>query len=462
MLDAAQAKDRFRGKRIVWQCRAGHYCAGLVRQCPIGIVVCMDDSATHELITAATGTVFLSGEKTRGRIVDDSALNGLVPLMREELFALLRRSAAGPWVVAAASTTASLRDFAAGAGLPFLANAPELIDWLNDKVNFLEALEGMSLPRIPGRWIRLSATRYAEVAAGLGATFVVQSARGMSGSGTAFISSEEDFQAAARRFGDLPVRAAPDFGDLSVNVNALALEQSVIVSCPSIQLAGLAMLGGKRGMYCGNDFIAATRLPRRTATAVAEQTERIGRWLSSLGFRGLFGLDFVVDPDTDEAFAVDLNPRWQGSTTVLTLAEAKAGRLSLAAAELAWRMGAIDESDLRSRTRAFMEPVAVAHVSLRNGASGPSIVSGELSPGVYSGNLAFARSGFELSDLATDEELLVTGGVPRRGATMGPGAHVLRVACTRQVLDLATLQPLPWCAPVVDAFYEKLALVPQP
>jgi hypothetical protein len=452
------ASDLFHGKRIVWQCRAGHYCAGLVHQCPVDIVMCMDDSPTHDLITADSGAVFLSCERIRGRIVDDSALNELVPLVRDDLLAMLRRPSAGAWVLAAAGVTASLRDFAAETGLPLVGNAPELTAWLNDKTNVLRALASLSLPQIPGRWICLSTVRYAELASELGAFFVVQLAHGISGSGTAFIASEEDFVGAAARFGDLPVRAAPDLGDLSVNINAIATEESVITSFPSVQLTGMAILGADRGMYCGNDFIAAASLPGRTLTAVVEQTDRIGRWLSSLGYRGLFGLDFVIDRASDEAYAVDLNPRWQGSTTVLTLAEAKAGRLSLAAADLAWRMGALDESDLRRSSDVFLQPVVAAHISLRSGPLAGSVVSGSLRPGVYSGDLSFLRSGYQLSDLSQPDELLVTGGVPRPGARMGANAHVLRVACERQVLDLATLRPLAWCAPAVRALYGAVAL----
>src|SRR5271170_31181 len=124
------ASDLFHGKRIVWQCRAGHYCAGLVHQCPVDIVMCMDDSPTHDLITADSGAVFLSCERIRGRIVDDSALNELVPIVRDDLLAMLRRPSAGAWVLAAAGVTPSLRDFAAETGLPLVGNAPELTAWL--------------------------------------------------------------------------------------------------------------------------------------------------------------------------------------------------------------------------------------------------------------------------------------------------------------------------------------------
>ena len=460
MLSSSPASELFRGWRFLWQARAGHYCAGLVRSCPVEVVVCMDDSPTHELIAAAAGTRFLDVERSRGRVVDDAAIEGLVPAVAGALSAAVRRRSSARWVAAAASTSASLRDFAAANGVLFAANAPALVASLNDKACFLDALAELGLPQLPGRWLRLSAARYPEIAAELGTTFVAQLARGASGSGTAFIASEQDHAAVAARFGDRPVRVAPDLGQLSVNVNALALERSVIVSCPSVQLAGLPLLGADRGMYCGNDFIAARALPGRVTTAVTEQTARVGGWLAARGFRGLYGLDFVVDQAHDAVYAVDLNPRWQGSTTLLTLAEAKAGRLPLAAAELAWRLGALGEDDLRREADTFFAPVHAAHLSLRAPAAGASIVGGSLRPGVYSGAAEFLRTGFELTDCARDDELLVSGGVPRCGARMGPTAHLVRIACERRVLDLSTLQPLPWCASPVAAIYGQLALRP--
>jgi hypothetical protein len=418
----------------------------------------MDESPVHDLLGEREGIRFFSIEKRRGRLEDDSAMSEVVPAVRAELLSALADEGPGRRVLAAASPSKTLADFAAETGYRLISNPPELAAWINDKVNFLGALAGLGLPRIPGRWVRVEQVRYSELVSEFGSRFVLQRARGASGSGTAFVTSDEEYVAAGERFGDVPVHAAPDLGDLSVNINALALKTGVVVSCPSVQLAGLSMLGCERGMYCGNDFIAARDLPAALVRDVLEQTAKIGAWITSLGYAGLFGLDFVLDCATARAYAVDLNPRWQGSTTPLSLAEAKAGRLPLAVGDLALRMGVLGESEVWRMRDEFAQGVNVAHVSLRAGASGWWEVGGALRPGVYSGELEFRRSGVRLVDIEGPDELLVTGGVPRRGARMGPKSHVLRVACERQVMDVGTLRPLAWSERAVGALYEALDL----
>jgi hypothetical protein len=453
-------RDLFHPWRIAWQCRAGHYSAALTPYCPIDIVACMDDSPVHDLLWEQEGTRFLTIEKSRGRLGDDFAMNEVLPLVRAELVDAMARESPGCWVLAAASPSQSLVDFALETGQRLISNPPELAAWINDKVHFLEALSELGLPKIPGRWVHLDQTRYSELASEIGSRFVLQLARGVSGSGTAFVASETDYIAAGARFASGLARAAPDLGDLSVNVNAVALKGGVIVSCPSVQLPGLAMLGSERGMYCGNDFTAARDLPAGIVSDIVEQTAKIGAWIASLGFRGLFGLDFVLDCSNSMAYAVDLNPRWQGSTTPLALAEAKAGRLPLAVADLALRMGVLPESEILAKQDEFLQPVNAAHLSLRCDAPGWQEVTRELRPGVYTEDVNFKRSGLRLIDVQAPDELLVTGGVPRLGARMGPKSHVLRVATERQAMDLGSLRPLPWSEAAAKLLYEALALKP--
>jgi ATP-grasp domain len=458
--DLGQYGDLFHPWRIAWLCRAGHYSAALTPLCPIDVVACMDDSTVHDLLGQREGIRFFSIEKSRGRLEDDSAMNEVVPSVRKELLSALAAEGRGRRMLAAASPSQSLVDFASEAGCPVISNPPELAAWLNNKVHFFEALSELGLPRIPGRWVSLDRTRYSELASENGSRFVLQRARGASGSGTAFVAAEADYIAAGTRFGGVLVHAAPDLGDLSINVNALALTQETVVSSPSVQLAGLSMLHSLRGMYCGNDFIAARELPAPLVREVIEQTAQIGAWIASLGFRGLFGLDFVVDCSDSKPYAVDLNPRWQGSTTPLSMAEAKAGRLPLAVADLALRMGALDENDVFRKRDEFLQTVNASHLSLRCEASSWWEVQGELRPGVYSEDMNFERSGVRLTDMQAPNELLVTGGVPRRGARMGPKSHVLRVAAERQVLDVGRLRPLPWAEDAARSLYEALALNP--
>jgi len=430
------------------------------------LVLCVDDSPVDDIIGQREGIRIFSQGRITGRRLEgnDSAANEIVPSCRAEIEAELRHAAAKRVVLAASIASRTFSALAADTGCELIANPPDLVDLLNDKGPFLAAIEELGLPRLPGRWVRLSGRRYGELAGEMGARLVAQLARGTSGSGTAFIESEADYEAAGLRFGERDVWIAPDVGEISINVNALAFSSGTAVSYPSVQLEGLQMVHARRGMYCGNDYLATADLPSASVDDVVEQTARIGAWLTSLGYRGLFGLDFVLDPASSRAYAVDLNPRWQGSTVPLTLAEYKAGRLPLAVADLACRLGLLSEAEVLRNRDEFLEPVRVSHVSLRCRESSWWRVTSALQPGIYSlsGEGDFLREGLRLNDLEGSGEMLVIGGVPRLGALLAPKSHALRFSSERQVMDVATARPLEWSVTAAQRLYASMALVPAP
>lgn len=61
--------------------------------------------------------------------------------------------------------------------------------------------------------------------------------------------------------------------------------------------------------YLGNIYPA--RISKKTRRIITEATKKIGNHLSKLGFRGLFGCDFLIN-SKDNCYITDLNPRRQG------------------------------------------------------------------------------------------------------------------------------------------------------
>jgi hypothetical protein len=211
------------GLCLGWLCRAGHYVAGLSPVCPIRFVMCVDDSPVHDALERQEGIRFFSLESRTGRRNEgrDGAANDILPSYRDEIEEAL--ASGKRRVLAASITTRSLSAFAAETGCELIGNSPDLAEWLNDKSNFLAALDELGLPKMRGRWACLGEWRYGEISMELGSSFVAQLAHGTSGSGTVFIRSEAEYEAAGAQFGGGPVWLVPDLGELSLNVNALAL-----------------------------------------------------------------------------------------------------------------------------------------------------------------------------------------------------------------------------------------------
>jgi hypothetical protein len=101
-------------------------------------------------------------------------------------------------------------------------------------------------------------------------------------------------------------------GGIPVNISAVVWDDAVTVHFPSVQLIGVPELTDRDFGYCGNDFGAMADIEPDVLDQMEDSTERIGRWLHVLGYRGAFGVDFLV-ADGVPLFT-EINPRFQGST----------------------------------------------------------------------------------------------------------------------------------------------------
>lgn len=450
----------FEKKRIFWQTRSGSFCVGLDQLCPISVASCLDDGREYEELQESTGIQFCSLERAVGKRDHwtDNSVDDIIPAVRNQIERAMREQRAEQWVVASPYPSPALESFAAEAGCPCACQSSRHFWWFSDKSNFYSGLRQLGLPGMAGRWRRLTQARYEELRSELGTRFVAQLALGAGGTGTAFIGTEAEFTAAASRFGGELVWVTPYMGDLSVNVNAIAMENGVAVGYPSVQLVGLEMLCAPPGRYCGNDFSAAGGLPRGLLDNVRGQTERIGRWMASLGYRGLFGLDFVIDGACRQACAVDLNPRWQGSTVLQTQAELRDGRLPLAAAELAYRLGVLDEREILNGADEFFAPIRGSHMYLQCRRPGWWQAGGDIRSGVYSPALEYLRPAFRFNSLQSTEELLVTGAIPHPGRPIAPGVPLFRICSERPIVESDGARPLPWAKEAARRTYLMLDL----
>jgi hypothetical protein len=445
-------KPAFRHQAIFWRTLVGAYCIGIDEFAPISVVACSDHGREIDAIQERTGIRFYT--------LEEHTLTRLAPIGHqaeaEEETALIRVLGRLPkerYAIACPSPSRMLDEFVAETGFPSASTPYKVADWLAEKKNWFTGLDKLRLPRLAGRWMRLGEERFDELRRTVGPAFVAQLSRGVSGSGTAVIRSESGYQQAGQRLGDALVWVAPWMEGPSLAVNAVALEHGTAVGYPSVQLVGLAECHALPGAFCGNDFHATARMPAALVSQIQEQAGSIGAWIASLGFRGIFGLDFVADPALRTAYAVDLNPRWLGSTALFAQAEQIAGRIPLAALDLATRLGALSEEEGLRLGERCREPVEASQLILYSGSADWGEVTGSPQPGVFgceNGSVQFVREGIRLSDCAGDGEFLVTAGVPRSGLRIQPGSHMLRIYSRAPVLENGGPGLLPWCRQVVQ------------
>jgi len=140
----------------------------------------------------------------------------------------------------------------------------------------------------------------------------------------------------------------------------------------------------------------------------------------------------------------------------------RAGRIPLAAAELAYTTGSLSERDIAPFLDGFRAPIAGSQLYLVYAGLDKPTIERHVNPGIYSSdaNLEFRRPGLELADCATEDEVLLGGGVVRPGTQVWPGSRPARVASLRAMVNPETLEPLPWVRRTVSAIYKAFGLMP--
>lgn len=125
------------------------------------------------------------------------------------------------------------------------------------------------------------------------------------------------------------VGAAPYLSDmLPINIGATVWRDGVTVHYPSIQLIGIAKCVTRPFGYCGNDFGRARELEPARIDEIEERTVCIGHWLRTKGYRGSFGVDYLLGADGVLRFT-EVNARFQGSTCASARLSIEADRACL-------------------------------------------------------------------------------------------------------------------------------------
>lgn len=324
------------------------------------------------------------------------------------------------------------------------AAAEKLKNMFDNKIFFYENLPVLGLERIPGKVSSAGQCSFEELADDLGVPFVLQYPFGSSGHFTFIVKNTRLFEDLKNRFGDEPVIARKYIDGYSLNVNGLIIKKEgkadVLCTAPSVQLTGIPECSSFPSAFCGNDYTAATHLDGAVVAQVEKYVKTVGMWMAGSGFSGIFGMDFVVE--ADRVYPVEINPRFQNSTSLFTCACEKASHPG-AALSLLHIASFLPEDRVMKRfsdsfgTRDMMGGVKGSQVILHN-IENKDVITGDIRPGVYAFNgddLGFVRSGASLGSCDSDKEYLVTCAVPYGGTVVKPNAPICKVQALNSLVD---------------------------
>ncbi len=146
--------------------------------------------------------------------------------------------------------------------------------------------------------------------------YIVQFNHAHSGIGTMLITSEGDLVEVKEKFPNRPVRMTQFIDGPVYTVNAVVHTGGVLVSSPSYQITGLSPFTDNQFTTIGNDWGAAhTMLSDAQKETIHTMATEIGEQMKNDDWKGLFGIDVVVEEKTGTVYLIEINARQPASTT---------------------------------------------------------------------------------------------------------------------------------------------------
>jgi hypothetical protein len=317
-----------------------------------------------------------------------------------------------------------------------IGNSASIRTEFGHKGRFREILQRLGLPVIPGEQIprdELIRRGYGGLFPRLGRDMVFQLPDITKGGGrsTFFIRSERDYLNFLRCISDgsyrgyqvKTVNVAKLIEGFPASVAVCATRYGPLISSIQTQVMDIPeVLKVHRGagFFCGHDWIYRSYSP-----SMHERVTRIAQKLSEYmwerGYRGIFGIDLVVDEEANEVYPVECNTRYTGAFPMLSMLHVRNGAIPMDVFHILEFLDVDYEIDVDALNEAYRKPIAGAHVILFNKGHVPLRVGGDVRSGVYrydpnGHRIEFMRPGLRYQDFGGDDEFILTDGVPRKGS----------------------------------------------
>lgn len=313
----------------------------------------------------------------------------------------------------------------------------------DDKIMLDQWQKWLKLPVIPSGIELLGNIDFSTLDEKYGNQLVLKLPVGSAGGKVYFVEDHNGLSSLQSKYSSSHVLIQKYVPGFPVNLQGVIAANEVSWAPPSIQIIGPIECTNNKFEWCGNDWNISSYLSKDDITNIVFIAEEIAKGLISHEYLGIIGLDFLLDNETRTPYLIEINPRFQGSTALLSQLELLNDSYPLVAKQINAFAGYCPFPTTSSKNVWPYFDVNGSQVILHNKNRFPVKVTSSLPFGVYSFDIQkkkiiFKRNGFTLHDCKAEDEVIISGGVPINGQVIMPGAPMLWI----QLFGSALQDPL--------------------
>lgn len=201
-------------------------------------------------------------------------------------------------------------------GFHLLNSSSKLNKQLENKIEFAQFVDTAGVFKQPKYLIfeKLSDLNYQELSNTFGIEFVIQFMFGHSGNSTFFIENPDQLESLKKQYPLRKGKVSAKIEGPTYTVNACVTKLGIVIGGISEQITGIPELTSSKGGTVGNDY-SQRHLDDNVRKDIVTKTMQFGELLQKAGHRGIFGLDFIIEQNTNELYLIEANIRQVASAS---------------------------------------------------------------------------------------------------------------------------------------------------
>lgn len=364
--------------------------------------------------------------------------------------------------------------------------------FFEDKIKFREILHKIGVLPTPGKILSFSSflnSSFLDLKKEFSLPFVIQHPRKGGGKGTFFIKNDYDLKIVKevlQKFKTKKVIVAKFIKGPTPSITGCVTRFGILSTRLQYQICDIPELYQRpycSGLFCGHDW-SASYFSSKILSEAKKTVEKVGNYFKNQGYKGIFGLDFVLDQKNEKLYLTECNPRLLGSMPSLHMVQIENNEPPIIAFHLLEFLNISYEIDISKINEAMWQKKEGAQMLFHNPLMGEARQTGELEPGVYSliqkskienqkvrnkeqrakqnqnYQVQFINSGYELKHLQSRNEFLLTDGIQKKDSIIQPFQKLCRIITKDRVLDKNLKDLLPETKEFIRLISENFKLVP--
>jgi len=347
-----------------------------------------------------------------------------------------------------------------------------------NKIKFRRLLQELSIEVPPGKVCSVENLHYGHLLNSYGLPFVIQHPTKGGGKGTFFINNKENFDKAYKKLrkptretylGEVEEKPTDEvivtkyIEGPSPSITGCVTKHGILSTNIQHQILDIPELYNPEkgsGLFCGHDwtFYNFSESIQKQAIKI---TEKVGKYFKKNNYKGIFGLDFVMDKESQKLYVIEANPRLLGSFPTLSMVQIYNNEPSILAFHMLEYLNIDYELNLNAINKLMRQNKKGSQIIMHNLLNRWARIHKTVKPGIYqldkNGKVKYLRPGYKLQDLKNKNEFAIVEGILIKKSHLSPNRRICRILSLNRALENYK-ELTPWAKTIAQEVYKEFKI----